>query len=507
LKFRSPQSPADDLKYAPGVGARVPPGHRPLRTLEWVALVHAGIFLVGASWAFGGGDEAMRPALAWWGTLGILITITALQDREAWRDGWMRPLLWLAPFVAFNAFVVAGSFNPSLRKMMFDTDPVLVMTENIPWLPGSARPRLSLEALWLFNALWIPAFNLALIVRQRRALRGLLLLAVGNALALSVFGTVQKLSHADGLYFGAVASPQSYFFSAFIYHNHWGAFTLLMMATGLGLVWHFARRHDARNFFHTPAFGGLVVILLLAVTLPLSGSRSSSLLGAALLVGAFFHWMVRFARERRRHRESILLPFAGAAAAVVLAVAGIWYVARDTIEKRASLTRAQIEAMVQQGGIGSRAQLYRDTWEMARARPWFGWGMASYPHIFTLYNRQTSVDRLPVFYRDAHSDWLQAFAEHGFVGSSLLALCALVPLLRLRRRHFTSPVPGYLLAGCAVLLLYAWVEFPFGNVAVVLTWWLCFFAAIQYARLQDREAPTPAKSARPSNRPNPLASP
>jgi hypothetical protein len=33
---------------------------------------------------------------------------------------------------------------------------------------------------------------------------------------------------------------------------------------------------------------------------------------------------------------------------------------------------------------------------------------------------------------------------------------------------------------------YAWVEFPFGNVAVVLAWWLCFFCAVQYVRLTER---------------------
>jgi hypothetical protein len=120
--------------------------------------------------------------------------------------------------------------------------------------------------------------------------------------------------------------------------------------------------------------------------------------------------------------------------------------------------------------------------------------MGSYPHVFTLYNTQRSVDRLPVFYHDAHNDWLQALAEHGFVGTALLALCAVVPLLRLRPRHLVSPLPAYLLGGCALLVLYAWVEFPFGNVAVVLSWWLTFFCAVQYGRLQDREAITPGKS-------------
>ncbi len=60
-----------------------------------------------------------------------------------------------------------------------------------------------------------------------------------------------------------------------------------------------------------------------------------------------------------------------------------------------------------------------------------------------------------------------------------------MPLAGLRRRHFSSPTAAYLLAGCALVLLYAWVEFPFGNAAVVLTWWLAYFCAVRYARLES----------------------
>src|SRR5262249_48605132 len=96
--------------------------------------------------------------------------------------------------------------------------------------------------------------------------------------------------------------------------------------------------------------------------------------------------------------------------------------------------------------------------------------------------------------RDAHSDWLQSFAEHGVVGTTLLGLCAIVPLLRVRRVHLASPVTAYLLAGCGLILLYAWIEFPFGNLAVVFVWWFSCFSAVQYARLQDRESSAATKS-------------
>lgn len=483
-----------DLKFSPGVGARVPPDQRPLRPLEWIVLGHVGIFFVAITWAFGGAADWLRVYFGWWGGLGALLTFTALQDREARKEGRLRPLIWLWPFAAFNAFVLVGCLNPSFSPVQFGTETLLVNSGGRPWLPSSAQPALGLGALALFDGAWISCFNLALVIRQRRALHGLLLIATANTFALAVFGTVQKLAQAKGLFFDLVASPQKFFFASFVYHNHWGAFIVLMLAACLGLTWHYARRSESRDLFHSPAFGGVVAVFFIAITVPLSTSRSCTILTALLLAGGLLHWLARLVKKRRRYKESMALPFAGALAAVVLAGAGVWQIASGTIVARVAKTREQFDDMRSRGDIGSRGLLYRDTWRMARDKLWFGWGMGSYPHVFTLYNSQRSVDKLPVFYRDAHSDWLQALAEHGLVGSSLLALCALVPLLRLRARHLASPLPCYLLAGCTLLLLYAWVEFPFGNLAVNLSWWLCFFCAIHYARLQDREAPSPAKA-------------
>ncbi|MEY2880151.1 MAG: hypothetical protein RLZZ15_2531 [Verrucomicrobiota bacterium] len=484
-----PHPASGELKYPPGVSARPGPATRPLLPLEWLVLIHVGIFFVGTTWAFGGGADFVRPYLRWWGTLGLLLTFAAVCDSAAWREGAMRPLVWLWPLVAFNALVLVACLNPNLRELRFGADVVLAPGGARPGWPSSARPLLALKQLWLIDVVWLSCFNLVLLVRQRRALRGLLLLAVLNTLVLAVFGTVQKLSHAKGLFFDAVPSPQKFFFSSFVYHNHWGAFAVLMAAACLGLVWHYARRRESRDAYHSPALVGLVIVLAIAVTAPLSTSRSCTALMALLLVAALAHWMVRLVQKRRRFQESAVLPIAGALAAVALAVAGIWYVAKESIDQRVAKTREQLADMRARGSIGARVVLYRNTWRMAQDQPVFGWGMASYPHVFMRYNTLDSPqDGLPVFYNDAHSDWLQSFAEHGYVGTALLGALGLVPLLGLRRRHFVSALPGYLFAGCGLILLYAWVEFPFGNVAVVLTWWLCYFCALHYARLQERDA-------------------
>ncbi len=486
--LRPSSSRADRMKYAPGVGARVPPNQRPLRPLEWIVLCHVGIFFVAITWAFGGAVEWLRLYFGWWGGMGVLLTLTALQDREARKDGWLRPLVWTVPLIGFNAFVLIGCLNPSFSHIKFGAETLLMHSGGRPWLPSSAQPDLGLGALALFDVTWISCFNLALVVRQRRALRGLVLVVVANALALAVFGTVQKLGHAKGLFFDAVPSPQKSFFASFVYHNHWGAFAVLMLAACLGLTWHYLRRSESRDFRQSPAFSGLVALFFLAASIPLSTSRSCTILMLVLIGASVVHWLMRFRQKRREFKESSVLPVAGALVAIAVAGFGIWKISGESIATRFAQTREQLGDVRDRGDIGSRALLYHDTWRMARDKPWFGWGMGSYPHVFTLYNSQHSVDRLPVFYRDAHSDWLQALAEHGFVGSALLALCAIVPLLRVRMRHLASALPCYLLGGCALVLLYAWVEFPFGNLAVNLTWWLCFFCAVHYARLLDREA-------------------
>jgi O-antigen ligase len=444
--------------------------------------VHVAIFLAATTWALGGNGLSLRPALAAWGSLGGLITLAALfSGRTAGQRAFRR--LW--PFLLFNAVVLVSLLTPGLRALHFAGETMFVPRQIAAGVPTAALPAGAAAALWMFDAIYLSCFNLMLVVRRRRTLRGLLTFAAVNAFVLAVFGTVQKFADADGPYFGAVKTRQPLFFSSFLYHNHWGAFTILMTSACLGLVWHFGSRRHGRSFFYTPAFAGLVAVFFLAATVPLSASRSCTLLLALVLAGCFVHWLIRTVGSMRRRQAPVAPLLAGAFAAIALGCAAIAYLASDTISLRVTLTEQQIAAMRAQGGIGSRMVLYRDTWRMAKARPLFGWGMASYPHVFMLYNTQEPDrrDHLPVFYGAAHNDWFQALAEHGFVGTALLGLCALVPFAGLHRPLFDNPIPTCLMLGCAAIVAYALVELPFENVAVVLSWWLCFFCAVRYARL------------------------
>ena len=127
-------------------------------------------------------------------------------------------------------------------------------------------------------------------VHRRRVIRVVVAVVVGNALALAVFGTAQKLTGATGLYFGSVRSPQDYFFASFVYDNHWGAFVLLKDARGVpGADRSFgtprgsaARRVPARPRAVWPHSAAL----LIEVSVPLSGARVCNNLLKILAVAA-----------------------------------------------------------------------------------------------------------------------------------------------------------------------------------------------------------------------------
>ncbi len=459
-------------------------------SLETLVLVHFCVLAVFTSWAFGGQSTWARQVIAIWGGAGVLLFVAASWTRLRTSPGLQHPAVrYLWPLLLYDLVVGASCFNPSFVAVMRAGESLLVMGDPISWLPSTARPDLTLKELWLFNVLVLSGFNLYLVLHSRRLVRLVLFILAGNAVALAIFGTFQKLTGARGLWFGLVPSPNPQFFSTFVYHNHWGAFAVLNTAICLGLLYQSYRRGGQRDFWHSPVLLGALATLLLAMTIPLCASRSCTVLIACLLGGSLAHFMASLVRHRRHEHQSVALPVTGIVLAVLLATAAVAYLGRDVIVQRARLTSEQLASAAEEGTLTSRLVLYRDTWRMAAEKPWFGWGLDSYPHVFRIFNTQRTVETwwwIP-FYAKAHNDWLQSLAEVGFVGTGFLALLLLVPLLSIRWRRVESALPRYLLAGDALLLLYAWVEFPFANPAVLLTFSATFYCALRYATLDLRD--------------------
>ena len=470
-------------------------------TREHLAIWHAGFVVVASAWLLGGlgpHGEWIVAALAS-PAYALLFAEARARHRVGDRTGVRRLLRWCAPLVALAALVIVSSINPSLQPVTISERVVLRPVFHLEWLPSSANPAGSLRVLACFTSLAVCGLALAFCVNSRRAVRALLLVFALNGLALSVLGTLQRQSGAAGPFFGFVTAANERWFATFHYYNHWGAFAVLSCAATLGLVFYSLRNPPDRGWFHGPGPLLAILALLICATGPLSASRSATvllgLLAFAALVAAFRHVLEHepadSSRTRRsprgfsrRARSGVLL-----LAAAALGAALMYWQSGDGLAGRVGQTLEQFSQLGQTDTLSSgygRPQLYADTWRMASDAPVFGWGLESYGRVFLRYSTfRPGPDRLMNTYEDAHSDWLQALAELGFVGTGLLLLTVLIPLIDITRGAAARPptFARWALAGCALVAAYAWVEFPFAAPAVVAAWWVLFFASVRATQL------------------------
>lgn len=458
---------------------------------ERAVMWHLIGFVLLATWMFGGNIYWARLPLCLWGTLGCGLTIVCLVNAGERRR---RYLWWLLPFALLNALIVASTFNPSFIEFSYYEWESLRPAPHAVHFPSSARPRTTLSDLWLYDGLYLAAFNLIVGVRRRRTLRVIGYALVINAAVLSVFGTIQKLFGAD-IYFGLEHSPNPAFFATFIYHNHWGTFAMLMSALGLGLAAHQLSHGSHRDLWHSPAGVLLAVVLLLAASIPLSTSRSTTVAEMVIGLVALVYALRRATRRSgqnplTRLRNAVLLSLGAVAAA-----AAIYGLAKPTIDRRIDDTVVQLKREhhyafipeLQVFYLDARKQLYLDTLTMAAAKPWFGWGFGCYGMVFKRYDTQTSqASRYARFFDDAHSDWLESLAEIGAVGTALVLALIAIPLAAIRRRWFRHAVTGFPVFGAGLLVLYSAFEFPFANPAVVLCFWTVLFLGVRHEMITAR---------------------
>lgn len=456
--------------------------------LETQTLFHLAILGVITPWAFGGGSTGSTYIVCYLGSLAPVLTILSVVTRRQEGRPWLRPLLPLLPLLVFDALALFAIAHPTFTLASVEGGQVFVPAGPPSAWPGNARPDLGIEKLWLLNALLLSTFNLTLAVDSRKSLRLLLFILCGNALALSVFGSIQKFVSADGLFFGKVPSPNPTFFASFIYHNHWGAYVVMALALSLALFFDSLKRPGHRDFWHSPAPAAIVALFFMAATLPLCGSRSCTLLALLLLAAASVHALCRMIQVRREQKQSSAAPLALIALTAVAALAMIFVLARPVIQTRLSDTKEQLSEMQKLGHAGARGLLYRDTWRMVMDKPAFGWGLGAYGTIFRSYNTQESADGLPQYYEHAHSDWLELLAETGFVGAICLILFFALPITVVFGTGSLSTGTTYALAGCALLAIYACIEFPFANPAVNLLFLSSYFGSLRWIRLNQSSA-------------------
>ena len=470
-------------------------------TRAQLALCHAGLVVIAASWLLGGIGPKLEWIVALLASPSLALLIAEGRSRFHSGDlpGFRRLLRWSTPLALLVLLVVISSLNPSHRPAFLYNTYVLRPIPHIEWLPSTALPSSSLRILACFGSLACVGLTLAFCVHTGRHLRALMLVLCLNTLALAVLGSLQHKTGAAGPYFGSWVTPNPKWFATFLYHNHWGAFAILSTAASLGLVFRSLQRTSPHPWLS--GSGPLLTLCaaIIVASIPLSSSRSCTVLIALLvtiaIAGAFNH-ILRFPRKTGLDPQRGLLATTALLTSLFLLVSLITWQSRDILSARIDQTLRQLDpdlslrsdaTLYEKAETYGRTTLYADTWNLAAARPVFGWGLDTFGLIFLGRNSMSSELKKQNVFEDAHSDWLQALAEIGFLGTFLLLLFALLPLLETLRRSLINPLSGWLLGGCTLIAAYAWLEFPFANPAVVALWWVSWFTALRCLQLGSND--------------------
>ncbi len=376
------------------------------------------------------------------------------------RGGHRVDWAWLLPALALALYIGLSLGNPSHLQNP-DTGSWVPNPTWVRWLPTTMDRSITGQTLIPLLATLLLGGALAAARLPGALVRQLWLVLYLNGLVLALIGATLKFSGTP-LLMGLFPTKLYYFFATFTYRNHWAAYALLMVALGAGFTLSFLRRGSASLREGERARFFAITTLLIAFTPILAGSRSGSVMMSGLgLLFAGQGLFILYRRGRRGRRRARVL--AVLLAVILLALATLAYPALQRRFAEAGGVKAQWSDVVQ----NIRVQFTRDTLRMGAARPWFGWGLGTFPYVFPLYQGDYLRDEtgtITVWVNKAHNDWAQAWAELGVGG--LIILLLPVGMLVANGRHGRSVLRRSGMLGAVAVAGYAVMDFPCRNLAV-----------------------------------------
>lgn len=310
------------------------------------------------------------------------------------------------------------------------------------------------------------------------------------ALALVTAGAVQAALAFVDLHTGSTVN------GGFANRNHMANHVGLTIAAGLGLLLasmggkqpaHLrARVRGTLDWMMSSKMRLRLALLLMAAAIILTQSRMGNV---AFFGGMTIAGIAMLALSRQRTRGMLIL--LASIIVIDLAVVGTLIGAERVVE------RLEQTALADE----TRDEVARDTLGYWRDFPLTGSGLGSF---YVTYPRYKQGD-VPLFYRQAHNDYLQFGAETGVIGLTLLAAIVLLSLwqalkaLRLRRDPLAQGIAFAVVMAVATALIHATAEFNlqiFANTATFLTLLALGWIGLHLPRERARAATGPLPSTR-----------
>lgn len=366
-----------------------------------------------------------------------------------------QPLFWLG--LLYFGYLLLQGLNPAWQATTFKNYlPQIHELSHHPDWPISVQAPFWDGNLWRVMLLQSSAWLMVLVMwcglSTRRSIVTLLWVLAVNGTVIALVGIIFKLNDTD-LLLGLARSPNSDFFGTFFYPNHAAMYSYLTLASTFALLLNYQKQP------HSPTPVLWLFSVIIGIAIWLADSRGG-LLGTLLVCLSFALAYVSILSIFHKHRTWLI------------GVLGITLLAGWTQKETLQRYAHTLEAEMAKG----RQQATKATLTMAWEHPLFGQGAGSFQYTFPPYQakypeiKNYYYGNRRRFWKHAHNDWAEQFAELGLIGMVLmmsLPLCALGYLLcRWRSLRRCSLM---LIAALAILAGHALVDFVISSHVLLIT--------------------------------------
>ncbi|MBT5691753.1 MAG: O-antigen ligase family protein [Opitutae bacterium] len=366
----------------------------------------------------------------------------------------------------FFGLVILGGINPCFEPAG-SVKGFLTSIPNVPWGPSTVLQELTFERLpKLAVVLILLGPSVFFLINRRSTLRLILWGITANMVILSIVGIFVKLSGGRKILGYIEPTDARYFFSTFSYKNHWGAYCILTLGV-IGALTHFhlKKEQPGKSKHNSPIPLLVNAGIIIGLTVPLSGSRSCSVLYGLLFAVYLGKLIVNKLTSSNSIRMKSLISGTIAVGVSLMITYSALLLHEENKEEIFRTTSRQYKNLIDKGQKETRFYISRDTLKLIREKPLFGWGLGSYSSIINV-GRYLGPEHKGTRFDHAHNDWLEYIAETGIAGFILLGFIFVAPYKIYRGKGTTNPISRWLWGGTIVIIIYSIVEFPCRTPAV-----------------------------------------
>ena len=350
------------------------------------------------------------------------------------------PVLILTLAFYFYWISLQGSGQQTVIGTRLDPAIALYLVFFLIACSRSQSPSKALPEIFKTCAIIVVFYATIYYCRERKRIRGLVVLLVLFGGALSLFGLLQLLG---ALPKGWWHKP-NYISSVYVNHNHFAG--LLEMILPLSIAMIILEEDPSKKILWIFVSG------LMGAAFILSLSRGGFL---AMGLGLSFMLVLLMARQTIRRTFWVFLVLA-----LVVFGAIVLFGVDPFLERLGSLKNINSQEDL---SIDQRWLIWKGSLEMILKHVFFGTGPGTFECAFLRFRPQGFIDR-PGF---AHNDYLQLFADCGawvFLVTLGLCLTLFYKGLRIVKKHqsvFTIAIGSGCLAGIVSLAAHSFVDFNF----------------------------------------------